>query len=300
MAKKIFSGLDALPNGDAPDRVTPGCLVLEGGAFRALYGEGVLDAMMEAGINLECTIGVSAGAMNGMNYVSGQIGRAARINLHYRHFSRYVSYLGILTRGGVINFDFVLKNVPNDPFNAQRFYRPDRRFYAVATNCLTGETAYFEKSTCSDIFRAVQASASMPYVSRMVKLDGIPYLDGGCSTKIACQWALDQQFDKIVIVRTRHNSFRYPCDKVSSMPYRFYRKYPDFAKVLAGSEERYNHLCDSIEQLGRDGRAFVISPSHPMEIGRLEKDMEKLGDWYYLGYQDGQDNLEALRAYLGN
>ena len=88
--KKVFSGIGNLPNGDASDIITEGCIVLEGGAFRGVYGEGVLDALMEADINFRCTIGVSAGALNGANYVSGQIGRSARINLRYRYDSRYV------------------------------------------------------------------------------------------------------------------------------------------------------------------------------------------------------------------
>ena len=115
---KIFSGLDRLPKGLASEHLTEGCVVLEGGAFRGLYTSGVLDALMEAGINLSCTVGVSAGALNGMNYVSGQIGRSGRLNLTYRHDSRYVGLKAIHKNRGVIGFDFILKNVnKEDPLN---------------------------------------------------------------------------------------------------------------------------------------------------------------------------------------
>ena len=160
---KVFSGLDRLPKGLASEQLTEGCVVLEGGAFRGLYTSGVLDALMEAGINLSCTVGVSAGALNGMNYVSGQIGRSGRLNLTYRHDSRYVGLKAIRKNRGVIGFDFILKNVnKEDPLNEERFFRPDRRFIVVATDCITGRPRYFEKSEGETIFQAVRASASMP------------------------------------------------------------------------------------------------------------------------------------------
>lgn len=154
---KVFSGLDRLPKGLASEQLTEGCVVLEGGAFRGLYTSGVLDALMEAGINLSCTVGVSAGALNGMNYVSGQIGRSGRLNLTYRHDSRYVGLKAIRKNRGVIGFDFILKNVnKEDPLNEERFFRPDRRFIVVATDCITGRPRYFEKAERETIFQAVQ------------------------------------------------------------------------------------------------------------------------------------------------
>ncbi len=299
MSHKVFSGIDDLPRGTASDEITPGCLLLEGGAFRALYGEGVLDALMEAGINMECTIGVSAGAMNAMTYVAGQIGRAARINLRYRNDSRYVSFRHFFKYGGIINFRFIIDEVPNDPFDYDRFYNSPQRYVAVATNCLTGESTYFEKEKGDRIFRAMVASASMPYVSRMVKIDGIPYLDGGCSIKLPYQWVFDQGYSKLVIIRTKRESLRYPVTRGYRLPYLFYRgKYHQLANNISKSSLDYNAACDEIDELKRQGRVFVISPSEEFKVGRLETDMEKLGGLYYLGYHDGQNAIGDLRAYL--
>lgn len=58
-------------------------LLLEGGAMRGLYTAGVLDAFMEEGICADAVVGVSAGALFGMNYKSKQIGRSLRYNLKY-------------------------------------------------------------------------------------------------------------------------------------------------------------------------------------------------------------------------
>lgn len=300
MKNVVYSGIDNLPRGKASDHLTQGCLVLEGGAFRGVYTSGVLDALMEADINIASTIGVSAGAMNGMNYTAGQIGRSGRINLTYRHDPRYVGLKAIQANRGIIGFDFLMDGVETwEPFDWDAFNRPERRFVAVATNCLTGQTEYFEKGTGVDIRKAVQASASMPYVSEPVDVDGIPCLDGGCSVKIPLRWAMDQGFEKIVVVRTRPSGFRSKVKERSRhLAQRVYRGYPAFAEVLGGTAQRYNQLCGELELLRRSGRVFVISPSSHFTVSRLEKDMEKLGAFYYLGYNDGKDQLDALKAYL--
>lgn len=297
---KVYSGVNRLPRGRASEQVTEGCLVLEGGAFRGVYTSGVLDALMEADLNFQCTVGVSAGAMNGMNYVAGQIGRSGRINLMYRRDRRYVGVRNALRSGGIIGFDFVLhdpEGIP--PFDWDTFNRPERRFIAVAANCLTGGTEYFEKGRCGDILKAVQASASMPYVSRPVTVDGIPCLDGGCTAKIPIQWALDQDFKSIVVVRTRPDGYR---KKVSSrsvrMARRFYGRYPAFVEALSESDRMYNLLCDKLQRLQKEGRIFVLSPSAPVSVRRLERDMEALGALYRLGYDDANRRLTELRRYL--
>lgn len=303
VSSKIFSGLENLPEGRASDRVVPGCLVLEGGAFRGLYTQGVLDALMEAGINLQTVIGVSAGAMSGMCYVSGQIGRGARINLRYRHDDRYVGLRAFRRNRGLIGFDFVFFGMDDAyPFDEERFRDPNRRFLAAVTSCETGETLYFDRDSCGDIYQAVRASASMPFVSRPVEVDGIPCLDGGCGDdKIPVRWAMDQGFDKIVVVRTRERGYRIEADsgRSAAVARRFYRKRPLFAEKLAANNTAYNALVEEIEGLEEEGRIFVIAPSAPPEVGRVESDMEKLGALYYMGYHDARTCLPSLKAYLG-
>lgn len=301
MHHKIYSGLDSLPGGRASDLITPGCLVLEGGALRGTYSVGVMDALMEADINLQCTIGVSAGALNGISYVSGQIGRSARSPLRYRHDPRYFGLRAFLRNRSPFGFDFMFGELSTrlDPLDMERFLRPERRFIAVATNCLTGRPEYFEKGKCSDILLATRASSTMPYISRMVRIDGTPYLDGGCSCKIPFRWALDNQFRAVVIVKTRPDSYRRNPDAGRKLARLFYgSKWPALSESLAASNADYNRQCDEIEALRREGRVFVISPSRFMDINRMEKDLEKLGEWYWLGYHDTRNLLEQLRAYL--
>lgn len=299
--EKVFSGIGSVPTGSASDKITEGCICLEGGAFRGVYTSGVLDALMEEDINFRCTVGVSAGALNGVNYASGQIGRSGRINLRYRHDKRYVGTTALKNNKGIIGFDFVFGDMENvEPLDTERLMRPDRQFYAAATSLETGKTEYFEKNQCSDIYKAVQASASMPFVSKPVLLDGRPYLDGGCSSKIPYRFGLDGDFEKVVVVRTRFRTFRKPLKpsrRVRSEDV-VYKDYPEFAAALRASNYCYNCQCDEIELLEKKGRIFVLGPSENMSIGRLEPDMEKLGALYLLGYNDTKARIDELKEFL--
>lgn len=301
MKRKVFLGIEDLPQGQSSGKITDGCIVLEGGAFRGTYTEGVLDALLQEDINIGCVVGVSAGALNGMSYVSGQIGRSARVNLRYRHDGRFVGRRALRRNQGPIGFDFLFNTIEGtDPLDLDRFMRPQQRFVAVATNCLTGREEYFEKGRCSDIFRAIQASASMPYISKMVYIDGAPYLDGGCACKVAYQWALDQGYEKIVVVRTRTESYRKkPRNKTDAITNKiFYHAYPKLAQALEASGENYNRQCEELLRLRDEGRIYMISPSLTITVEHLESDMQKLGAWYYLGYEDMNRQMSELKAYL--
>lgn len=296
---KAYSRYDDLPVGQASDQLTNGCLVLEGGAFRGLYTQGFLDAMMLHNINLSCVIGVSAGALGGMNYVSGQIGRSARINLGFRHDSRYVGIRAFLHSRSILDVSFLTEDREIfEPLDEARFLRQEQRFIAVTTDCETGETAYFEKGKCSDIMEAIRASATMPYISPMVQLDGRPHYDGGCSCKIPYQWAIDNEWEKIVVIKTRELGYR-RAEKLDDRAYRFYPRHPKFADSQAHSNILWNHQCDEIEQLHKEGRLYRIAPSEPVTVGRIESDVEKLGELYWLGFSDCENELPALIQYLG-
>ena len=301
MNSNVYSGLDRLPRGRASDNVTPGCLVLEGGALRGTYSVGVMDALMEEGINLQCTVGVSAGALNGISYVSGQIGRSARSPLRYRHDARYFGFGAFLRNRSPFGFDFMFGELSKtlDPLDLERFMRPERRFVAVATNCRTGRPEYFEKGVCPDIMLATRASSTMPYISQMVDMEGTPYLDGGCSCKIPVEWALENGFHNILVIKTRPDDYRRDPEAGRNLARLFYgAHWPHLANSLASSNADYNRLCDLTARLRDEGRVFVISPSRFMDIGRMEKDLEKLGEWYWLGYHDARAVMEELRRYL--
>ncbi len=294
-----YKHLDTIPTGHASDVLTNGCLVLEGGAFRGLYTMGVLDYFMLHDLNMQTTIGTSAGALCGFNYVAGQIGRAAIVNLKHRHDSNYVGARAFLEDGGIMGFTYLFNELSNEiPFDEEAFNNPARRFIATTTNVETGKTEYFEKGKTDDIFKAIQASATVPYISRPVIINDTPYLDGGIATKIPLDWVLEENFDKIVIVRTRDKSYRKEVRSPLEIARRAYKDYPEFKLALVDEAPRYNVLLDRIDLLEQQGRLFVLAPSVPVEISRFEGNLDNLGDLYQLGMKDAEENFEKILAYL--
>ncbi|MBR3816609.1 MAG: patatin family protein [Clostridia bacterium] len=302
MKNKVYSGIDNILSGTAPDNVIEGCMVLEGGAFRGVYTEGVLDYLMTQGINMSCTVGVSAGAINAANYVSGQIGRSARTNLRFRHNSDYVGLRAIRKNDGIIGFDFLYNELEKiEPLDRERMYDERKRIVAVVTNLLTGKEEYIDRDECSDFLQAIRASASLPLVSKPVLVDGTPCLDGGCVCKIPFDWAIKEGYEKIIVIKTREDTFRKP-DEVKTEQIKLanfiYKDYPEFAKVLPYNDVNYNEQCDRLDKLRDEGKVFVMSPSQPVIVGRLEPDMEKLGELYFLGVEDAKRSFDELKKYL--
>ena len=294
---KIYKQIDSIPSGRASDEITKGCLVLEGGGWKGLYTLGVLDVLMQHGINFSSVVGVSAGALSAIGYVSGQIGWGARIDLRYRHDQNYCG-LGAFRRDrGITGFSYLFDDLlKKHPLDEARLRDPARRLAVSATNLLTGKAEYFEKDSC-DIFKAVQASASVPYVTRPVMIDGVPYLDGGCAEKIPFRWSEASGEKKTVVVRTRELAYRRK-PGAPKLAGRIYRKYPAFVKALGSANEEFNSTVEMLERKAASGEIFLMAPSEPVTVKRFDGDMEKLGSLYWLGHHDMERRLDSLKEYL--
>lgn len=282
--------------------MTEGALVLEGGSLRCMFTAGVLDVLTEQNIEFTYVNGVSAGSMAAMNYISGQKGRMLQINEEYLHDRRYMSLKHLLKDRLVFNFDFVFGELSSEliPFDYQAFYASPQKFEVAATRCKTGKTEFFEKSTCPEILKAVQASCSMPVLSRMVTVNHRKYLDGGLSLPIAYGRAMELGHEKIVLVLTRQKGYRKsPADRIARKIYEHYFKpLPQLLKAINKIPERYNRMQDEIEQLEQEGKIFVIRPGKPVVVSRLERDIEKLRILHREGREAAEKNMESLKAYL--
>ena len=277
-------------------------LLLEGGSLRGLFTAGVLDTFMENDVYFPAVAGVSAGALNALNYVSHQPGRSASINLRYRHDGRYFGPKAALRGGSLFGLNFMLHDVKKEvPYDEDTYAHGGMRMIAVATNAETGKAAYFEKGkTDFDFNEAVRASASLPLASAPVMLDGQPYLDGGCACPIALNWALEQGFEKIVVVTTREKGFRkkQPGQRMIDLYDDFYGDKPLFLATMLTQEMRYNALMDQLDELEESGRVFCVRPQEPITIGRFEGDTEKLLALYNRGHREGREALAGMQAYL--
>lgn len=296
---EIYRRLDSLPWGRASETITPGCLVIEGGGWCGLYAAGVLDALMVSDINLQTAAGVSAGALCGMGYVCGQIGWAARFDLGFRNDPDYVGRGALRREHAIMGFRYLFNDLMRIyPMDKKRFLDRKQELVAEATNLRTGKPVCFRKNEYHNIIGAIMASASVPYVSRPIMLDGDPYLDGACSEKIMYDWAKDQGFEKIVVVRTRDRAFRQESKPLSAYARVLYHRYPAFMESLDHAEERYNEICDSIQADEDAGRTFVIAPADPVDVKKFDDDLDKLGDLYFRGYNEGMALAPAVKEYV--
>ena len=220
---------------------------------------------MENGLYFPAVAGVSAGALNALNYLSHQPGRAASINLRYRHDPRYFGPKAALRGGSLFGLKFMLYDVKKEvPYDEDTYRHGGMRMIAVATNVETGKPAYFEKGkTDFDFNEAVRASASLPLASTPVMLDGQPYLDGGCSCPIALNWALKQGFDKIVVVTTRQKGFRksQPGQRMVDLYDDFYGDKPLFLATMTAFRQELRDLPIVLGELGYPANGFTSTPA---------------------------------------
>lgn len=262
-------------------------LVLEGGGLRGVFTCGVLDCFMDHGIRFPFTIGVSAGACNGLSYMSGQRGRAKSSNIDLMDKHHYVGLKYLFTQGCIMDFKLLFEDFPERiiPYDYDAYFSNPDRFVMVTTNCLTGQAEYFEEKSSSErVMDIVRASSSLPFVTKITYVDGVPMLDGGIVDSIPVQYALDQGYEKLVIILTRNKGYRKKEGKMRAAK-AFYREYPLLQKALLKRNEVYNQAMDLVEKLEAEGKAVIIRPLKPVEVGRMEKDTSKLTALYKEGYE---------------
>lgn len=276
-------------------------LVLEGGAMRSLFTSGVLDVLMDNNIDIECTVGVSAGALVGSNYVSNQRGRTANININYCKNSKYIGIGAIKNNKGLVGFDYLFGEISKkeEPFDEKEFFNSNKRFVTGATNCLTGKTEFFEKDE-ENIYTLLQASSSMPIISRIVFIKGKPYLDGAIDCNIPIEWAIELGYEKIVVVLTRNREYRKEpiSPKMKHIYQLSFKQYPKLLQSIYDRPNKYNSLYEKIENLEKEKKIMVFQPNKAVTISRLEKDQDKLRELYDQGIQETQGRLEELKKYL--
>ncbi|MBR2711749.1 MAG: patatin family protein [Bacilli bacterium] len=276
-------------------------LVLEGGALRGIYTAGVLDVLLKNNVKVDKIIGVSAGALFGVNYKSNQPGRALRYNKKYCNNKNYMSFYSFFTTGNIVNREFCFDKLVNelDPFDYETYSNNNIDFYATVTNLETGKAEYhlikdIRNEKDSEYLRA---SGSMPFVSRIVEVDGKKYLDGAIADSIPVDKMLTMSVDKIIVVPTRPIDFRRR-KKTAIFNKLKYKKYPKFVDKLSNRYKMYNKEVERIIDLENQGKVFVIRPSRFVNIKRLEKNPEIIQEMYDLGVSDTKSKLKELKKYL--
>ncbi len=273
-------------------------LVLEGGGMRGIYTVGVLDRLLELSIMPDYVIGVSAGACNGLSYVSRQTGRGYRIIMDYIGDARYVSVSNYLKTGSMFGMDFIFDEIPHklDLYDYDALLASPCEYVVGVTDVRTGQPVYFDKRDMDHDSTVFRASSALPFFSHVVEYKGGQYLDGGTADPIPVRKALADGCDRLVVVLTQHRDYRKKPQKHQRIYARALRQYPAIIEAMNVRHQVYNDTLDYIQQLEREGTALVIAPHTPVTIGRFEKNTENLNRLYEQGKQDTIRAEEALKA----
>lgn len=238
-------------------------LVLEGGAMRGLFTAGIIDVMMEAGIEPDGLIGVSAGAAFGCNYKSRQPGRAIRYNMRFAKDPRYSGIWSLLKSGDYFNAEFGYHVVPKeyDIFDVEAFERNPMAFIVVCTDVETGQAIYHKMDHVDfDELEWLRASASMPLASKVVEVGGHKLLDGGVADSIPLAYAESIGYERNVVILTQPEGYVKKHSRLMPLMRIGLRKYPEMVKAMDQRHLMYNHELEFVSQAEREGRCLVIRP----------------------------------------
>ena len=272
-------------------------LVLEGGWMRGIYTAGVLDVFLDHDISFDGVIGVSAGAVHGASFVSGQKERSIRYYKKYCNDKRLQSFKNWLRTGNLVDEQFCFHDIPNGWIHDyEAFDRGNTRFYVACSNVETGKAEYLE---IKDMFKDVEyfhATASLPYVSHMVEVGGMKLLDGGCTDSIPLRAFAKMGYK---MRRCADPSGGLPQETGNFwLPEAAYHKYPAFVRALRSRYYFYNKTVEWIDRLEQEGKIFVIRPSVALPIGRTEHSVEKLQETYDIGRKDAANQMHAMENWF--
>ena len=275
-------------------------LVLEGGAMRGLWTAGVTDVMMEHGIEPDGLIGVSAGAAFGCNYKSRQIGRTIRYNTRFAKDPRYSGLRSLFRSGDYFNAEFGYHIIPYkyDIFDTQTFEQNSMKFTVVCTDVLTGQAVYHDIDHVDyDELEWVRASASMPLVSKVVKVQGHQLLDGGVADSIPLAYFESQGYDRNVVILTQPKGFVKEPNKLMPIMRIALHKYPHMLKTMDERHVMYNQELAYVAKAEEEGRCLVIHPDEKIPIGHISHDPDEMRHVYEIGRQVGERHIQKIKDF---
>jgi len=276
-------------------------IILEGGAMRSIFSAGILDYFAEKDIEIPNILAVSAGAYVGMNYVSGQRGRVIDAIIKPLEEEKYLGVGTYFRKGTFFDMDFLFEEVQKKrvPFDFETFKKSGKRFVTTTIDCNAGTTCYHENFEDMDDFISVlRAANSMPLLAKVAHYKGIPMLDGGMGDAIPMNKALEENWDKIIVVLTRDTSYRKKRRHLYlKIINAVYHKYPNFVKLVEDRSERYNACLDKLLELEKEGKAFIYRPSK-ITVSNSESNVDTLMKYYQHGYGDAKEREAELREFL--
>jgi len=273
-------------------------IILEGGTFRPVFSCGVMDALLDNGIEFDYMIGVSAGITNGVSYVSRQKERAYRMLRMHRHDKRYVGFRNFLTDKSLFGLKFAYEIIPETvlPSDWETYLKSPTKVRVGVTNVETGEAEYLDGKKLDKKSTMLKATCAIPFVFPVIELDGKKYYDGGIKDPIPVRKAESDGEERMLIVLTRPKEYRKTLSKTNVMAARILKKkYPKLVKPLLNRHEAYNETVAYCEKLEKEGKAVILRPTSEVQIESMEKDLEKIDRIYRFGYELALENLDRIK-----
>ncbi|MGG3470101.1 patatin family protein [Neobacillus pocheonensis] len=276
-------------------------LVLEGGGMRGVYTAGVLEYFLEHELFFPYVIGVSAGACNAASYLSKQKGRNKTVTIDYASDPRYISWRNFFKNRQFFGMDFIFDEIPNQhvPYDYDTFYNSSTEFVVGTTDCLTGLPVYYNKQDYGDDFlKVIRASSSLPFIAPEVRFKDKILLDGGITDPIPIKKAQQDGFSKNVVILTRNSGY---LKKPSKFHFLVDRKYPEYKGLQQSLRKRYeiyNNTVAYLEEEEKKGKVLIIRPTHPLKVGRMERNPLKLEELYNQGYEDARKSMQKILTYV--
>ncbi|MER1999733.1 MAG: patatin family protein [Lysinibacillus sp.] len=274
-------------------------IVLEGGTFRTIYQTGILDVLIDADIEFPYIVGISAGAINACAFAAKQKERTFRVIAHYRNDKRYMSIRNFLKDKSYFGLDFAYNILPNkiDPFDWATFAKYEGDIEVGVTNATTGKIEFMNAMEMDRECTMLRATCALPVLFPEIRLNNIPYFDGGLADPIPVKRAEEKGFNKHVFILTRPKGYRKKLDRQSIWTSKLYkRKYPELAKRVIDRFGYYNATMDYIEELEKTGHAFVFRPEYA--LNSFEKDPFQLKKNYDMGFDLAKSRLDELKKFL--
>ena len=272
-----------------------------GGGLRGIYGAGVFDICLDNNINFDYGIGVSAGSANIASFLGKQKGRNLKFYSEYIFRKEYMSFHNLFRNGSYIDLDYVYSWLSNsnceNPLNYDGIIKSNSIFKIVATNSLTGDTIYFDKSSLSkDDYDVFKASCCIPIVCKPYTIDGINYFDGGLSDPLPIKKAINDGCDKIVLILTKPVGFDEP-DKTDRILAKLLNKtYPIASQKLLNRHKKYNEGIEIALKYQSQNKALIIAPADCCGVNTLTKKAENLLQLYNKGYKDSESLLSFIKS----
>lgn len=275
-------------------------MVLEGGGMRGVYTAGVLDFFMDQDFYPDGIVGVSAGACHATSYISKQKGRNYRVNTAYLKGNDYLSLHSLIKKGSLFGMDFIFHKIPEelDPFDYETYAKANIDFISVSTDMESGEPYYHIIQDAKRDIDYIMASSSLPLLSPPVERNGRKLMDGGVGDSIPIDFMRKRGYEKNIVVLTQYSGYRKGKNNLMPLIRHQYKDYPLFVKAMEERHIHYNRTLNKLKKLEQEGSVFIIRPSKPVTISRLEKNLDKLYELYQEGYQDAQNQYDSMMKFI--